>query len=79
MQNANIQKIICADVTSRLLLHRLNNRYTSSEDTILCTLLNEYLDIQEPSVNGRSLAMVSAMAHLEPDDESGIVSTKKVL
>jgi hypothetical protein len=79
MQNANIQKIICADVTSRLLLHRLNNRYPSPEDTMLRTLLNEYLDIQEPSVNGRSLAIVSAMAHLGPDDESGIVSTKKVL
>jgi hypothetical protein len=79
MQNATIQKIICADMVSRLLLHRLSHRYTPPEDAMLRTLLNEYLDTQEPSVSGRSLAIVSSMAHLGGDDESGIVSTNKAL
>jgi hypothetical protein len=75
MQNATIQKIIWADVVSRLLLHRLNNRYTHPEDAMLRALLNEHLDTQDPSVNGKSLAIVSSMAQLGSDDESGIVST----
>lgn len=77
LQNPSIQKVICGDMVARLLLHRLSNRYTPPEDATLRTLLNEYLDTQEPYVNGRTLAIVSSMSHLGSDDESGIVSTKK--
>jgi hypothetical protein len=75
MQNATMREIICADVVSRLLLHRLSNRYTHPEDAMLRALLNEHLDTQDPSVNGKCLAIVSSMAQLGSDDESGVVST----
>lgn len=73
-QNAHLQRIIFTDMVSRLLLHRLGNRCTAAEDAMLRDLLNECPDLREQCESGRSLAILSSIAQLRSDDESGFVS-----
>lgn len=79
MQNAHLQRIIFTDMVSRLLLHRLGNRSTLAEDAILRDLLNECPDPQEHCESGSSLAILSSIAQLGSDDESGFVSASIAL
>ena len=74
LQNAHLQRIIFADMVSRLLLHRLGNRCTPAEDAMLRDLLNECPDPREHCESGSSLAILSSIAQLRSDDESGFVS-----
>ena len=79
MQNAHLQRIIFTDMVSRLLLYRLGNRSTLAEDGILRDLLNECPDPQEHCESGSSLAILSSIAQLGSDDESGFVSASTAL
>jgi hypothetical protein len=74
LQNAHLQRIIFADMVSRLLLRRLSNRCTPAEDAMLRDLLNECPDPREHCESGSSLAILSSIAQLRSDDESGFVS-----
>ncbi len=74
LQNAHLQTIILTDMVSRLLLHRLGNRCTPAEDTMIRKLLDECLDPREYCESGSSLAILSSIAQLQSDDESGFVS-----
>jgi hypothetical protein len=78
-KNAYMQRIIFADMLSRLMLHRLSNRCTLAEDTMIRDLLNECPDISEHSESGSSLAILSSMGQLQGEDESGFVSASIVL
>jgi hypothetical protein len=61
-------------MVARLLLHRLGNRCTLAEDAMLRDLLNECADPREHCESGSSLAILSSIAQLGKDDESGFVS-----
>lgn len=74
LQNAHLQGITFTDMVSRLLLHRLSNRCTPAEDAMLRDLLNECPDPREHCESGSSLAILSSIAQLRSDDESGFVS-----
>ena len=74
LQNAHVQKIIFTDMVSRLLLHRLSNRCTLAEDAKLRDLLGECPDPREHCESGSSLAILSSIAQLRSDDETGFVS-----
>ena len=74
LQNAHLQRIIFTDMVARLLLHRLGNRCTLAEDAMLRDLLNECPDPREHCESGSSLAILSSIAQLGSDDESGFVS-----
>ena len=78
-QRTSIQGNIYAEMVSRLLLHRLSNQYSSVEDEMLRTLLVEHLESQERTVSASNLAIVSSMAQMESDDESGTVSASRAL
>ena len=78
-QRTSIQGNIYAEMVSRLLLHRLSNQYSSVEDEMLRTLLVEHLECQERTVSASNLAIVSSMAQMESDDESGTVSASRAL
>ena len=79
VQRTSIQRNIYAEMLSRLLLHRLSGQYTSVEDDMLRTLLVEHLEPQDRSVSASNLAIVSSMAQLGSDDESGTVSASRAL
>jgi hypothetical protein len=79
VQRTSIQRNIYAEMLSRLLLHRLSGQYTSVEDDMLRTLLVEYLEPQDRSVSASNLAVVSSMAQLGSDDDSGTVSASRAL
>lgn len=79
MQNAHFQRTIFTDMVSRLLLHRLGNRSTLAEDAVLRNLLNECPEPQEHCESGSSLAILSSIAQLGSDDESGFVSSSTPL
>jgi hypothetical protein len=79
LQNAHLQGIIFTDMVSRLLLHRLGNRCTLAEDAMLRDLLNECPDPREHCESGSSLAILSSIAQLGSDDESGFVSAGTTL
>lgn len=79
MQNAHFQRIIFTDMVSRSLLHRLGNRGTLAEDAMLRDLLNECPYPQEHCESGSSLAILSSIAQLGSDDESGFVSASTPL
>ena len=74
LQNAHLQRTIFTDMVSRLLLHRLSNRCTPAEDAMLRALLNECPDPRGHCESGSSLAVLSSIAQLRSDDESGFVS-----
>jgi hypothetical protein len=74
LQNAHLQRVIFTDMVSRLLLHRLSNRCIPAEDAVLRDLLNECPDPKEHCESGSSLAILSSIAQLRSDDESGFVS-----
>lgn len=78
-KDAYLQKIIFADMVSRLILYRLCNRCTLDEDGMIRNLLSECPDIHENSGSGSSLAVVSSMGQLRSEDASGFVSTRTVL
>ena len=78
-KNAYMQKIIFADMVSRLMLHRLCNRCTLAEDEMIRELLSECPDLHEHSESGSSLAVLSSMSQLRSEDESGFVSTSTLL
>ena len=78
-QRTSIQGNIYAEMVSRLLLHRLSNQYSSVEDEMLRTLLVEHLESRERTVSASNLAIVSSMAQMESDDESGTVSASRAL
>lgn len=71
VQRTSIQRNVYAEMLSRLLLHRLSGQYTSVEDDMLRTLLVEHLEPQERFVSASNLAIVSSMAQVGSDDESG--------
>ena len=73
-KNACMQRIIFADMVSRLMLHRLCNRCTLAEDAMIRNLLNECPDIQEHPESGSCLAILSSIGQLRSEDESGFVS-----
>ena len=79
VQRTPIQRNIYAEMLSRLLLHRLSSQYSSVEDDMLRTVLVEHLEPQERSVSASNLAIVSSMAQLGSDDESGTVSAGRTL
>jgi len=79
LQNAYVQRIIFSDMVSRLLLNRLRNRCTPTEDAMLRDLLNESPESHEYSVSGSTLTILSAVAHLRSEDESGFVSASTAL
>jgi hypothetical protein len=74
VQRTSIQRKVYAEMLSRLLLHRLSSQYSSVEDDMLRTLLAEHLEPQERSVSASNLAIVSSIAQMGNDDESGTVS-----
>lgn len=78
-KNAHMQKIILADMVSRLMLYRLRNRCTIAEDEMIRDLLSECRDIHEHPECGSSLAILSSMGQLRSEDESGFVSTSIML
>ena len=79
VQRTSIQRNVYAEMLSRLLLHRLSGQYSSVEDDMLRTLLVEHLEPQERSVSASDLAIVSSIAQMRNDDESGTVSARRAL
>ncbi len=79
VQRTSIQRNIYAEMLSRLLLHRLSSQYTSVEDDMLRTLLVGHLEPQERFISASNLAIVSSMAQMGSDDESGTVSANRAL
>ncbi|KAI9513281.1 hypothetical protein F5148DRAFT_287334 [Russula earlei] len=71
LKNAHIQRVVFSDMVSRLLLHRLGNTCTHTEDAMLRDLLNEIPEPHEYLESGRSLAILSALAQLPAEDETG--------
>ncbi|KAI0268140.1 hypothetical protein BC834DRAFT_678146 [Gloeopeniophorella convolvens] len=68
-QGSSLHNAVCRDLGSRLLLHRLRSRYTTSEDAVLRTLLDES---QELSMNADTIAILTSISHLEISDETGV-------
>jgi hypothetical protein len=77
VQRTSIQRKVYAEMLSRLLLHRLSSQYSSVEDDMLRTLLVEHLEPQERSVSASNLTIVSSIAQMGNDDESGTVSASR--
>jgi hypothetical protein len=78
-KSALLQETIFTDMISRLLLHRLGNRCSLAEDAMLRDLLNECPDPREHCESGSSLAILSSIAQLGSDDDSGFVSAGTAL